>query len=91
MKINDVEIRDIDELPDFVAKNNISIGIITVPKDAAQGVAEMLVDAGVKAIWNFAPIDIRVPDHIILENEHLADRLMVLAFRLQDKLAYEPS
>jgi len=91
MKINDVEIKDIDELPAFVAGNDISIGIITVPKEAAQEVADMMVDAGIKAIWNFAPVDLRVPDHIILENEHLADRLMVLAFRLQDKLAYEQS
>lgn len=89
MRINNIEIKDIDELEDFVAKNDISIGIITVPKEAAQEVADRLVAAGVKAIWNFAPIDIKVPDYVILENEHLADRLMVLAFRLKDKLDYD--
>jgi redox-sensing transcriptional repressor len=44
-----------------------------------------LVSAGVSAIWNFAPVDLKVPDSVILENEHLVDSLMVLAFRLQDK------
>ena len=42
-----------------------------------------MVRAGIKAIWNFAPVDIKVPPEVILENEHLADRLMVISFRLK--------
>ena len=86
LNVNGIGIKDISELRDFVADNNISIGIITVPKEAAQGVADRLVAAGVKGIWNFAPVDIKVPDSIILENEHLADSLMVLSFRLRGKM-----
>ncbi|MGI6574274.1 MAG: redox-sensing transcriptional repressor Rex [bacterium] len=85
LRINEVEIKDIDELKDYVQEHNISIGIITVPKEAAQNAADLLVSAGVSAIWNFAPVDLKVPDSVILENEHLVDSLMVLAFRLQDK------
>jgi redox-sensing transcriptional repressor len=85
LRINEVEIKDIDELKDYVQEHNISIGIITVPKEAAQNAADLLVSAGVSAIWNFAPVDLKVLDSVILENEHLVDSLMVLAFRLQDK------
>lgn len=84
IRLRDCEVMDIDKLGDFIESNNIHIGIIAVPKDAAQGVADSMVRAGIKAIWNFAPVDIKVPSEVILENEHLADRLMVIAFRLQE-------
>ncbi len=86
LRINNIEIKDIDQMHDFVRNNQIYIGIIAVPKDAAQDAADRLVAAGVQAIWNFAPVDINVPEGVIMESEHLVDRLMVLAFRLQNKL-----
>ncbi|NLG87588.1 MAG: redox-sensing transcriptional repressor Rex [Firmicutes bacterium] len=84
LKLRDNEIMDIDHLEQFIQKENIAIGIITVPKEAAQEVADIMVRAGIKAIWNFAPVDIKVPPEIVLENEHLADRLMVISFRLKE-------
>lgn len=84
LRLRDTEIMDIDKLEDFIKTNNIHIGIISVPKEAAQEVADSMVRAGIKAIWNFAPVDIKVPPEVILENEHLADRLMVISFRLKE-------
>lgn len=88
LKLRDTEIMDIDGLEKFIRENDISIGIITVPKEAAQEVADRMVKAGIKAIWNFAPVDLKVPPEVILVNEHLADRLMVISFRLKE-LGYE--
>ncbi|HHY93169.1 MAG TPA: redox-sensing transcriptional repressor Rex [Firmicutes bacterium] len=88
LRLRDNEIMDIGRLEEFIRANDITIGIITVPKEAAQEVADRLVAAGVKAIWNFAPVDLKVPADVILVNEHLADRLMVISFRLKE-LGYE--
>jgi len=83
LRLRDNEIMDIDKLEEFIQTKNIAIGIIAVPKEAAQEVADVMVHAGIRAIWNFAPVDIKVPPEVILENEHLADRLMVISFRLK--------
>lgn len=88
LKLRENEIMDTDGLEDFIRENKIDIGIITVPKEAAQEVADRMVRAGIKAIWNFAPVDLKVPKEVILVNEHLADRLMVISFRLKE-LGYE--
>jgi redox-sensing transcriptional repressor len=88
LRLRDNEIMDIDKLESFIKSENTDIGIIAVPKEAAQGVADSMVEAGIKAIWNFAPVDIKVPPEVFLENEHLADRLMVISFRLK-ALGYE--
>ena len=83
LRLRDNEIMDIDKLKPFIVDKNIDIGIITVPKEAAQDVADSMVEAGIRAIWNYAPVDIKVPPQVFLENEHLADRLMVISFRLK--------
>ncbi len=72
----------LDELKSFVRKHEVKIGIITVPKNAAQEVLNRLVDAGVKAVWNFAPTSLRVPQDIVLKTEDLAASLAMLAGEL---------
>ena len=71
-----------EELGAFVAENNIRLGIVTVPKAAAQEVVNKLVEAGVKAIWNFAPAPLRVPKDIVIKTEDLAASLAMLAGKL---------
>lgn len=66
-------------LNEFCHDNNVTIGIITVPESQAQIVADELVTAGVKAIWNFAPTVLKVPDDITVKNANLARELAVLA------------
>lgn len=67
-----------DKLNEYCLNNNVKMGIITVPASAAQRVCDILLDAGIKAIWNFAPANLCVPDNICIENEKLAISLCLL-------------
>ena len=65
-----------------IQKNEIDIAVLTIPKTGAVGVAEKLVQNGIKAIWNFAHVDLNVPVGIQVENVHLSDSLMKLSYNL---------
>jgi len=80
--VADKVILPISELEPFVQEHKIRIGIITVPKVAAQDVLNKMVGAGIKAIWNFAPAPLRVPKDIVLKTEDLAASLAMLAGKL---------
>lgn len=84
--INNTEILSIEELENFCKRNEIHIGIITVPRLFAQEIADRLVSAGVKAIWNFAPTKLNISDDILVQNENMASSLAVLSRHLQVKL-----
>ncbi len=71
-----------EKLQSFVQEKAIRIAVVTVPKHAAQEVANALVDAGIKAIWNFAPAPVRVPKGVLLKTEDLAASLAILAGKL---------
>jgi len=73
-------IRHIDELDDIVADSKASIGIISVPGEVAQEVADRMVQAGIKSILNFAPAVLNVPDEISLRKVDLAVELQILSF-----------
>ena len=81
-KINDIVISDIKNLKLVVKKRDIQIGVITVPAKSAQSVADLLYSAGVKGIWNFAPIKIEVPPGIQLVNEDLSMSLSTLSYHI---------
>lgn len=83
--INDVTVMDGALLEDYVRDNNVDIGIICVPRENAQSAADALVKGGVKGIWNFAPVDIDVPDEVALESVHLSDSLHALSFMIKSK------
>ena len=80
------EILPLSQMENFVKDNKIRIGIITVPKAAAQDVLNKMVGAGIKAIWNFAPTHLEVPDHILVQNENMATSLAVLSMHLQAQM-----
>ncbi len=85
MKIRDIDIFDLDTLEDFIKNNDVEIGIICTPKEVAQEVADKLSIANVKGIWNFAPVDIKVPNDVIVENVHLSESLFILSYLLNEK------
>jgi redox-sensing transcriptional repressor len=85
LRIKDIEIQDIDDLPKLLSKEKIDIGIICVPKNSAQKVADILVQNGVKGIWNFAPTDLSVPNDVVVENVHLSESLLTLSYLLKDR------
>lgn len=82
-KINDLEVQDFANLEEFCKTEGVDIGIICVPRDAAQTVADSLVAGGVKGIWNFAPIDIEIDKNVALESVHLSDSLHALSFMIK--------
>ena len=84
LKFRDIDIKDVDDLSDYLDKNKIDIGIICVPKAQAQRIADIFQDKGIKAIWNFAPINLKTKDNIIMENVHLSDSLLTLSYRLNE-------
>lgn len=82
VQIRGVEVRMMDDLKDFVQNNDIEIATLTIPKDEVIDVANMLVENGVKAIWNFAHVDLNLPDDVIVENVHLSESLMKLSYNI---------
>ncbi len=80
--VRGVKVMPMDKLNEFVRDNAIDIAVLTIPKTSAVGVAEQLVQNGIKAIWNFAHVDLNVPDGIQVENVHLSDSLMKLSYNI---------
>ena len=76
------EIRMMDELPEFLKTHDVQIATLTLPKNNAAETADMLVKQGIKAIWNFAHLDLDVPEDVIVENVHLSESLMRLSYNL---------
>ncbi len=82
-KIRDIEIRPIEEIEQFVRENKIEIAVLTIPKDQAVLMADKLVKCGIKAIWNFAHVDLDLPENVQVENVHLSDSLMKLSYSIE--------
>lgn len=82
MSIRGIPIKLVDELEDFVKVNEVDIAAITVPRVRVTEIASDLANWGIKAIWNFAPTDLKLGDGIVVENVHLAESLMRLSYRL---------
>ena len=82
-KIRGIEVRMMNELTDFIKNNEIVA--LTIPKEAARQIAKVVVDAGVKAIWNFAHTDLNLPDDVIVENVHLSESLMRLSYTIANR------
>ncbi len=90
--VRGVEIMGVENLEDFIVENDVQIAALTIPKTKAPEIADRLVAAGIKAIWNFAHIDLDVPDDVVVENVHLSESLMRLSYRvcsMQDQKAGE--
>ena len=80
LKINDIEVCDFENLAETVRRQGIDLGIICTTKESAQSVADEYCKGGVRGIWNFAPIDLKVSDDVALENVHLSDSLHQLVY-----------
>src|SRR2546423_1987965 len=81
-KLWDLEIMDIAKLKETNARLKAHMAIVAVPRPAAQGVADSLIDADVRAILNFAPTVLRVPDHVVVRNVSFVQELAVLSYHL---------
>lgn len=84
--IHGKDVLPLTKLPNLARRMHILIGIITVPDKAAQEVAELMVAGGIRAIWNFAPVQLRVPEEVIVHNENLYCSLASLSQKLATAL-----
>ena len=78
-----IPVYHINELEAKMKKHNVQIGILTVPIDRAQEVADKMIVWGIKAIWKFTPLRIRVPDNIVVQNTSLYAHLSLMFNRLE--------
>lgn len=85
-EISGVKVLPADKISNLCRRMQVHIGIITVPAVQAQVVCDQLVAGGVLAIWNFAPVHLSVPDHILVQNENLAASLAILSKHLKEAI-----
>ena len=82
-----VPVYGMNGLKEYVRSARIDIGVLTTPKDAAEGAARMMAEAGVRGIWNFSNQELTLPDYpdVIIENMHMGDSLMMLCYGLKEQ------
>lgn len=80
-----VQVQSMNRLAESLQRHPVDIGILCVPKAFAQHMADMLLSLGVSAIWNFAPVDVQVPEGRVVENVHLSDSLYILSYHLREQ------
>lgn len=83
--VNGLEVADSSDMEEIIAAYSVDIGVITVPASAAQSVADSLIAAGVKGIWNFAPIKLTVPPEFPIINEDLSIGLSALSYHMSQE------
>ncbi len=83
LEIRGQPIRDLDELEPVCRREGIKIGVVTVPAGSAQDVANRLIAAGVTGLLNFAPTELKVPQHVFLRHERLTVGFMALSFKVK--------
>jgi redox-sensing transcriptional repressor len=81
-RIHEKVVLPLDHLADLAPRMSIHLGIITTPGEVAQAVADEMTKAGIQAVWNFAPVTLKVPDHIFVHNEDLYSSLASLSWKL---------
>lgn len=86
--INGLKVMDISGLDSFMKDKKADIAVIAIPASEAQQVCEVLVDGGIKGIWNFAPLDLKLPKKVVLENVHLDESLYTLTYYMNNLKDY---
>lgn len=81
-EVRGIKVMPMKELEGFVRDSDIDIAVLTIPKASAAGVVDRLVGSGVHAFWNFAHVDLNVPEGVQVENVHLSDSLMKLSYNI---------
>ncbi len=84
-ELRGIAVQPVEQIERFVRENDIDIAVLTIPKEGAVRTAELLVRCNIKAIWNFAHVDLNVPESIVVENVHLSDSLMKLSYGIANQ------
>ncbi|HCP15732.1 MAG TPA: redox-sensing transcriptional repressor Rex [Peptococcaceae bacterium] len=82
--VRGIEIMHSDRLTEFMSNHSVDIAIITVPREYAREVVDKVVKLGIKGLWNFASVELEVPDDVAVENIHLSESLMALTYKMKE-------
>lgn len=80
--VRGVKVMPMEDIEQFIKDNDVDIAVLTIPKTSAVDLADKLVANGIRAIWNFAHVDLNVPEGVLVENVHLSDSLMKLSYNI---------
>ena len=81
--VHGTKVRPLSVLPSLARRMDVQLAVIATPARVGQFVADLMIHSGIRAIWNFAPVHLRVPEHVILQNADLYDSLAALSFKLE--------
>ncbi len=84
--IGSVPVYSIEEMGKYIQENHVNIAVLTVPADQAQAAADMVVKHGIRAIWNFAPKDLKLDSEVVLQRTDLATSFAVLSAQVKMRL-----
>lgn len=90
-EMDGIKISDLANLKEFLEEEGADIAVLAIPKDIAQDTADVLVEGGIKGIWNFAPVDLKLPQDVVLENVHLDESLYTLTYYMNNLQDYPGS
>ena len=83
--VHGILVQPMEKLETWLSTHQVDIAVLSVPKGVAQEIADQLVQGGVRAIWNFAPVDLTLPEGVAVNNVHLSDSLHILSYRMNEK------
>ncbi len=86
--INGIKVNDVKNISKLIDKEDVDIAVLSVTADAAQEVCDKLVEGNIKGIWNFAPVDLKLPKDVVLENVHLDESLFTLTYYMNNLKDY---
>jgi len=81
-RVGPIKVKSVNKLEEIIKEKDVNLAIVTVPADPAQEVVDNLIDYGIKAIWNFSPTRLYVPDDVFVRNEDLAVGIVSLIYHL---------
>lgn len=84
-KMKGIEVLHMDKMEEFIKNHKVDIAMLSVPYEQTPLVADQLARLGVKGLWNFSPMDLKLPHDVVIENVHLSDSLMVLGYKINEK------
>ncbi len=84
-EIRGIKISDVSHLEDFCKENKVDIAALALPDTVVKEIANRLIDAGIKGLWNFSHTELTVPENVAVENVHLSDSLMTLSYKILKK------
>lgn len=84
-EVRGLPILSVSALPEWAEAHRADIAVLAVPAQEAQKTADLIVSCGIRAIWNFAPVDLRLPEDVMSNHVHLSDSLHILTYRMNEE------